>query len=127
MHAFNGHMELCLLPNKQAPVEETLVPVAAKANNSPMPSALSFGEAAAAAHQRAFGGEPKANAVDAQGMQGDIRNQRSGQMKVMESALEGWTVKLAQPPGQHRPAGQENAAYNEQKKVEFSEVRPFFL
>ncbi|KAK8459806.1 hypothetical protein SEVIR_2G216900v4 [Setaria viridis] len=124
LHASNGYMELCLSPSKQAPVEETLVPVAAKANNSPMQSALSFGEAAATGHQRAFGREPKANVVDGHGMQGDIRNDRSRQRKAMESALEGRTDKPARPPGQHRPAGQENAAYNEQKKVEFSESTP---
>jgi hypothetical protein len=88
-------------------MEETLVPVTLKANISPMQSALSFGQAAPTEHQRAFGGEPKANVVGGHGMRGDIRNQSSGQKKAMESAMEGWTDKPARPPGQNRPAGQE--------------------
>uniref|UniRef100_A0A0Q3SXE7 Uncharacterized protein n=1 Tax=Setaria italica TaxID=4555 RepID=A0A0Q3SXE7_SETIT len=116
VHAFNGYMELCLSPSKQAPVEEISVPVAAKADISPMQSALSFGEAAATGPQQAFGGEPKANLVDAHGMQGDIRNQSSGQRKAMESAMEGRTDKPAQPPDQHRPAGQEG--YGEECKAD---------
>ncbi|CAN6217697.1 unnamed protein product [Urochloa humidicola] len=38
--------------------------------------------------------------------------------------MEGRTIKPAQSPGQHRLAGKENAAYNEQRKVEFSESTP---
>ena len=92
---------------------ETLVPVAAKA------------EEAASGHQQVFGGQPKADVEDGHGLQplGEIRNQSSGQRKVAQSAMEGWSNKPARLPGQqHRPASLDNAAYNEQKKVEFSEV-----
>ena len=58
---------------------------------------------------------------------GDIRNQSCGQSKTMDLGMEGRTDKLAQPSGQLRPACQENASYKEQKKVEFSEVSPYFV
>ncbi|CAN6204488.1 unnamed protein product [Urochloa humidicola] len=125
VHAFNGYMELHLSASKRAPVEQTLVPAAAKADISPIQSAPSFGKEMATGQQQPFG-EPKANVEDGHGMQplGEIRNQSSGQRKAMESSMEGQTDKPTPPPGQHRPAGQENAAHNEQKKVEFSESTP---
>ncbi|CAL5074269.1 unnamed protein product [Urochloa decumbens] len=126
VHAFNDYMELRLSPSKRAPVEETLVPAAAKAGISPMQPAPSFGKDTATGQQQAFG-EPKANVEDGHVMQPlgdrDISNQSSGQRKAMESSMEVQTDKPARPPGQHRPAGQENAAHNEQK-VEFSELKP---
>ena len=112
---FNSNVKLCLSPRKRSPLEDTLVPVAAKA------------EEAASGHQHAFGGEPKANVEDGHGMQplGEIRNQSSGQRKDAQSAMEG-SNKPARLPGQHMPASLENAAYSEQKKVEFSEVSSYF-
>ncbi|CAL5088305.1 unnamed protein product [Urochloa decumbens] len=136
LHVFNDYTELRLSPSKHAPVEETLVPAAAKGSISPMQSAPSFGKKMATRNQRAFGGEIKAIAEDGHGIQplGDIRNQSSGhseamesfilKVKAMESAMEGRTVKPAQSPGEHWLAGQENAAYNEQRKVEFNESTP---
>ena len=114
-HLFNGNVELCLPPSKRSLVGETLVPVAAKA------------EEAASGHQQVFGGEPKADVEDGHGLQplGEIRNQSSGQRKDAQSAMEG-SNKPARLPGQHMPASLENAAYSEQKKVEFSEVSSYF-
>ncbi|CAN6217698.1 unnamed protein product [Urochloa humidicola] len=124
VHAFNGYMELRLSPSKRAPVEETLVPAAANAGISLMQSAPSFGKETATGKQQPFG-EPKGNVDDGHGMQplGDIRNQSSSQRKAMEPSMEGWTDKPAQPPGQHRPEGQEDAAHS-QREVEFSEPKP---
>ena len=115
-HLFNGNVELCLPPSKRSLVGETLVPVAAKA------------EEAASGHQQVFGGEPKANVEDGHGMQplGEIRNQSSGQRKDAQSAMEGRSDKSAQLPGQDRLVGLENAAYTEQKKAEFGEVSSYF-
>ena len=92
---------------------------------SPGAGARAKAEEATSGHQQAFGGEHKADVEDGHGVQplGEIRNQSSGQRKVAQSAMEGWSNKPARLPGQqHRPASLDNAAYNEQKKVEFSEV-----
>ncbi|OEL30345.1 hypothetical protein BAE44_0008636 [Dichanthelium oligosanthes] len=126
VHAFNGYLELCLSPSKQAPVVETLVPVAAKADISLMHSALSSGKEMASRHQLPFGGEPKTHVEDGHGLQpsGNIRNQISEQRKAVESAMEDRIDKSTRLPGQHMPACQENAAYNGQKKVEFSQTTP---
>ncbi|RLN36261.1 uncharacterized protein C2845_PM03G34860 [Panicum miliaceum] len=110
-HLFNGYVKLCLSPSIRSLGEETLVPVAAKA------------EEVASGHQQALGGEAKANVEDGHGVQplGEIRNPSSGQRKDAQSAMEGRSNKPVQLPGQQRSASLENAACNEQKKVEFSE------
>ena len=86
-------MKLCLSPRKRSPLEDTLVPVAAKA------------EEAASGHQQVFGGQPKADVEDGHGLQplGEIRNQSSGQRKDAQSVVEGWSDNPARLPGQHMP------------------------
>ena len=114
-HLFNGNVELCLPPSKRSLVGETLVPVAAKA------------EEAASGHQQVFGGEPKADVEDGLQPLGEIRNQSSGQRKDAQSVVEGWSDNPARLPGQHMPVESlDDAAYSEQKKVEFSEVSSYF-
>lgn len=115
-HLFNSNVEPCLSPSKRSPVEETLVPVAAKADE------------VASGHPQAFDGKPKADVEDGHGVQplGETRNQSSGQRKDSQSAMEGQSDKPTRLPGQHRAASLENADYNEQEEVKFSEVSSYF-
>jgi len=120
-HPFSGYVELCQSPRKQTPVEETLVPMAAKAGINQMQSS-SFCEEAASGHQQVVVGVK----VDVEGgcsMQPlhEIKNQSTEEGKAIESAVKDCIKKPMQQRLQYKPTDQENAANSEQKSTEFNE------
>ncbi|XP_062193562.1 uncharacterized protein LOC133896959 [Phragmites australis] len=124
-HPMRGFVELCRSPSKRSPAEKALVPEAANANVRRARSA-SFGEEVAPGHQRTDGGwERKADVEDGHGVQPlyECRNQNSGKRKSAESAMED-RINEHRQSCRYMPAGQENAAFDQQKRLEFSEPAP---
>lgn len=105
---FDGYFELCHSPSKQTPVT-------AKAGiNQMRPSS---------GHQQAVVWEKiGVEAVHNMQPSHEIKNQSSEGRKATDSAIEDSIKKLMQQRLQYKPAGQENAANNEQKSTEFNEV-----
>ncbi|KAL6846552.1 hypothetical protein ACP4OV_024000 [Aristida adscensionis] len=120
---FDGYVELCRSPKKRAPAEEALVPAAAYADVKRARSA-SFGDKVAAEHQRAdVRRDRMADGEERYGLQSLFdRSQDSGQRRIAESAREGRMInEPVQPSCHYNPAGKENASFDEQKRLQFTE------
>ncbi|TVU09562.1 hypothetical protein EJB05_43045 [Eragrostis curvula] len=121
---FSGYAEQCPTPMKQIPVEENLVIAAANGSTRPKRS-VSLCHEVAPGHMRAVSGGPKVDVENGHGVQPlhEIKNQSSGQRKIEEPVMGGRMDKPLQPL-RPRLTGLENTAYNEKKRIEFSERTP---
>lgn len=114
------------LSSKMTPVEETFVPVAAKASINQMLSA-SFCKEAASGHRQTIVGE-KVGVEDGHGRQPlyEIKKRSSEEHKAIDSAFEDCINKSVQQHLQYKPADQENTANIDQKSTEFNDVSSHF-